>query len=99
MLNPVLRWTTSQELRRIAEDLEAAQSGLGTLPTGRGEFDLWLTDRYREESARVDAWGTRYTLLVRNDSFYVSSAGPDGRFGTEDDLAQGRGMAPRARAR
>ncbi len=93
------RWTTGQELELVAEDLEREQETRGTLPSGRGEFDPWLDRRYRQEPSRFDAWGSRYTLRVQGDSFYVSSAGPDGELGTPDDLIESRRLAPRARSR
>jgi len=95
-MHPFRAWVTNQELRQIVVDLERHEDTRGNLPMRRGEFDAWLESRYQQESSRVDSWGTRYGLEVVGDGFRVISAGPDGEFGTDDDLVQeGR----RARAR
>jgi len=99
LLTPVRLWTTGQELERVAEDVEIEQESRGTLPSGRGEFGPWLDRRYRQEPSRFDAWGSRYTLGVQGDSFYVSSAGRAGELGASDDLIESRRLAPRARSR
>jgi hypothetical protein len=99
LLMPALRWTTQQELERIAEDLEIEQGSRGMIPSGRGEFDPWLDDRYRQEPSRFDAWGGRYALKVVGDSFRVISAGPDRLPDSEDDLVESRRLAPRPGSR
>jgi hypothetical protein len=88
LANPGYRWMTSQELNRIVEDLEFHQQSRGEIPIGvRGEFEAWLDSRYPQPRSRVDAWGTRYRAEFHGrDRFRVLSAGPDGVFGTEDDL-------------
>lgn len=94
-MNPAYRWMTAQELNQIVDDLELHQETRGDLPLARGAFDEWMDRRYQRESSRHDSWGTRYRLEVHGDSFRVVSAGPDGEFGTADDLwrqgARGRG--------
>lgn len=87
LANPAFRWMTTQQLNRIVEDLDVHQQSRG-LPVGRGEFDLWLDRRYPQERSRMDAWGTRYRLEVRGETYRVISAGPDGEFGTEDDIVR-----------
>lgn len=88
LANPGFRWMTNQELARIAEDLELHQQSRGEIPIGgRGEFDAWLNSRFPQARSRQDAWGTRYRAEFWGmDRFRVISAGPDGEFGTEDDL-------------
>lgn len=88
LANPGFRWMTNQELTQIAEDLELHQQSRGEIPIGRrGEFDAWLDSRYPQARSRHDAWGTRYRGEFQGmDRFRVVSAGPDGVFGTEDDL-------------
>ncbi len=102
LANPGYRWITNQELGRIVEDLETHQQSRGELPIGnRGEFDAWLASRYPQERSRQDAWGTRYRAeLSGRDGFRVISAGPDGEFGTDDDLwREGARTAPGPRPR
>ena len=38
------------------------------------------------EGALVDPWDTDYKLETKGKRFVVISAGPDGQFGTEDDI-------------
>ena len=38
------------------------------------------------EGALVDPWDTDYKIEVKGKRFVVISAGPDGEFGTEDDV-------------
>jgi hypothetical protein len=84
--NPAYRWMSHQQMNQIVVDLEVRVQSGESLPTARGEFDAWLNDRYPQQRSREDAWGTRYQLRVQGDRFQVLSAGPDGVFGTEDDL-------------
>jgi len=86
LANPALRWMTNQELRQIVDDLEVVQGSGQQLPARAEEFDAWLNRRYPQESSRMDAWGTRYRLTLSATHFRVISAGPDGVFGTEDDI-------------
>lgn len=39
-----------------------------------------------KEDYRSDPWGNDYKLEVNGNKVVISSAGPDGSFGTEDDL-------------
>ncbi len=39
----------------------------------------------------IDPWGNKYVMSVPSDSrgsFYIVSAGPDGKMGTEDDIVE-----------
>ena len=38
------------------------------------------------EGALMDPWDTEYKLEVKGKKFVVISAGPDGQFGSEDDI-------------
>jgi hypothetical protein len=96
--NPFRAWVTRNEMAQIVTDLERHEDTRGNLPMARGQFDRWLDDRYQQESSRVDAWGTRYAMEVRGDVIRVLSAGPDGAFGTDDDLVK-EGLRARARRR
>ncbi len=87
---PAYRWMTAQELKQIAIDFEIYLGGRGFEPIGRGEFDVWLDDRYPQARSRVDSWDTRYTVEVTRSGFTVRSAGPDRTPDTPDDiLAEG----------
>jgi hypothetical protein len=95
LANPAYRWMSHQEMNQIVEDLEIHLQTGGSLPLARGEFDSWMNRRYPQERSRMDAWGVRYQLQVRGDRFQVISAGPDGAFGTEDDLIREGSRNPR----
>lgn len=87
-LNPWHRWMTHQQLDQIVDDLRTMDASQGRLPTGRGEFEAWLANRYPQESSRVDGWGTPYQLEVVGSMIRVISAGSDREFGTEEDLVR-----------
>ncbi|MEX2531718.1 MAG: hypothetical protein WD960_13200 [Gemmatimonadota bacterium] len=86
LMNPALTWMTVQELNQIVVDLEFEEEARGRLPLGRGEFDQWMDQRYPQAGSREDSWGTRYRLELVPEGFAARSAGPDGEFGTEDDI-------------
>ena len=49
--------------------------------------DVEIADKHLVDI--VDPWGNEYGAFVRHDgTFVVVSAGPDGDFGTDDDLHQ-----------
>ena len=86
LMNPALTWVTVQEMNQIVDDLQFHEETRGPLPLARGEFDQWMDQRYPQPRSREDTWGTRYRLELTPEGFAVVSAGPDGEFGTEDDI-------------
>jgi len=96
LANPAYRWMSHQQMSQIVDDLEIVVNTGARLPTARGEFDGWLDRRYRQPRSREDAWGTRYQLRVRGNTFEVLSAGPDRVFGTDDDLVRSGSLVPTA---
>jgi len=102
LAHPVRRWMTEQELARVVKDLEAVQGSQREFPIGRrGDFEVWVAQRYPQQSSRQDEWGTPYRAdFVDVDRFRVTSAGPDRVFGTEDDLwREGTRRASASRSR
>ena len=85
-MKPALTWVTVQQLNQIVDDLQFEEETRGRLPLGRGEFDQWMDRRYPQARSREDSWGTRYRLELAPEGLAVVSAGPDGQFGTEDDI-------------
>jgi hypothetical protein len=80
---------TRQLCDRIAEAIRGYQEANGTLPVFKdyiGLSDL-LSPRYLTPLIRLDAWN-RSLGAERTDSnsIVIRSAGPDGRFGTKDDI-------------
>jgi hypothetical protein len=41
---------------------------------------------YIEEESIIDAWGTSIRYTSTGTNMYFTSAGPDGKFGTQDDI-------------
>ena len=79
--------TSDDAARRVLAAAEAWQSekteGCPTL-SALGESG------YLPAEARTDdAWGTRFRIACSGTSASVRSAGPDGRFGTKDDVVVG----------
>jgi len=97
LTNPALRWMTNQELRQIVDDLDVVQGSGQTFPSRPEQFDAWMDRRYPQEGSRMDAWGNRYRLNVTATHFRVISAGPDGIFGTEDDVFREAPRSPGGR--
>jgi hypothetical protein len=80
---------TKQMLERIAEAIEKYRKATGTLPTFKDYVDLsdQLSPRYLTPLIRLDSW--RRPLEAERtaaDAILLQSAGPDGEFGTSDDI-------------
>ncbi len=86
VLDRVFTWATNDEMERIARDLTRHEEVQSEFPSSEEEFQTWMAERYQSEDAATDSWGTRYLLRRSGASFEVISAGPDEKFGTEDDL-------------
>lgn len=85
-LNPAYAWMTRGEMDQMISDLELVDRTSTGIPAGRGEFEPWLERRYPQEASRLDGWGTMYRLEASRTNFVLISAGPDGEFGTADDI-------------
>ena len=48
-----------------------------------------VRDKELEEGHLTDPWGTPFMISCRADDITVTSAGPDGRFGSSDDVVSG----------
>lgn len=86
VLNPVLRWSTRGEMRRIVRDLEAQSQTGRNFPLDQEAFVDWMGDNYQGVTSTMDPWGTVYSLRLRSRSFSVVSPGPDGELDTGDDV-------------
>ena len=74
--------------RRVLGAVEAWQS---ENPSGCPSLSVLVESGYLGEEVRVDdPWGTRFRIMCSGTSTSVRSAGPDGRFGTADDVSIGR---------
>ena len=83
-LRPMLTWNAQREMEEIIRGLQQMENVERRLPT-RGEWVKWLNDRYAGDASR-DPWGNVYGWEVKDDSFAVSSNGPDREMKTDDDL-------------
>ena len=60
----------------------------GKLPDSLEELTQGTDDNpgILDEAALNDAWGTPFNYSKRGKTFTITSAGPDGEMGTEDDI-------------
>ena len=73
--------------RRVLAAVEAWQS---EKPEGCPTLTGLADSGYLQSDARTDdAWGTRFRIVCVGTAATVRSAGPDGRFGTQDDVVIG----------
>jgi hypothetical protein len=88
-LSPVTNWYKG--IRAEAELEKAARLMVGQRNQGMrlpeparvGEF----LNRHEIATDGLDPWGTPYLMVQEADSVALVSAGPDGRYDTDDDLA------------
>jgi hypothetical protein len=52
-------------------------------------IDDLVAEKYLPRTDAQDPWGTRIVISCSADGWTASSAGPDKRFGTADDIARG----------
>jgi len=79
---------TTAELRTLATALEAYRRDNGTYveaETGAQLIDS-LGSRYLVEIIRLDAWSRELGYKGTSGGYRLSSAGPDGKAGTDDDI-------------
>jgi hypothetical protein len=74
-------------VRAAADIRDAAEEWRRGHPDGCPTLSVLLHDRELSRDAITeDPWGTRFRLRCNESAISVSSAGKDGRFGTEDDV-------------
>jgi len=79
---------TTADMRAIATALEAFHREHGSYVkagTGRELMDA-LAPRYVDRLVRLDAWSREFEYEGGAAGYKLSSAGPDGKFGTADDI-------------
>jgi hypothetical protein len=86
-----LRWLeTHRRLLQLAQGLLSYRSAMNAFPPKSDIVTLTdlLMPRYMPQLVRTDAWGREllYEPLSRGARFKLTSAGPDGKFTTADDL-------------
>jgi|SRR5690606_6834388 len=85
VLNPVFRWSAKNELRRIAIDLRERAASFRPLPDP-AHFEAYLRRQTHSGRDGRDPWGVPYRFVLTRDSIILSSAGPDMKHGTADDV-------------
>ncbi|HEX6908739.1 MAG TPA: hypothetical protein VF142_00010 [Longimicrobium sp.] len=83
-LNPIYEWEAKNRVNSIYRVLERARAEGTPLPRPR-DFQRFLTEREGADAA-LDPWGQPFFLVRERRSFRVSSAGPDRRANTADDI-------------
>ena len=79
---------TTAELRTLATALEAYRRESGSYvqaDTGSALMDH-LAPRYLNSIIRIDPWSHEYAYKGTSASYQLSSLGPDGKPGTDDDI-------------
>lgn len=86
VINPVLRWSTTNEMERIVGDLENEAQTRSWIPEPGEEFQDWMARNYQGEDSRLDSWDRPYVLDIGRREFRLLSLGPDGERATADDI-------------
>jgi hypothetical protein len=79
---------TAADMRTLAAALEAyrrERGGYVTVKTGAGLLDQ-LAPRYAKSIIMLDAWSNEFEYDGTSSSYRLSSKGPDGKSGTDDDI-------------
>lgn len=92
----VLIGVTERQVEELADLAVEYYRDRGIAPTGYA--DLSSSDRLETATGR-DQWGSAFVFDVLSGSdgtrsISVRSAGPDGEFGTDDDIASERALVP-----
>ncbi len=76
---------TKTEIAEMSERVENWNDKLGTYPTDMNEL---IGNSPIRQEWKNDAWDRAYTytIMENGNGFLITSAGPDGQFGTEDDI-------------
>lgn len=84
-------WEVALEFRRMESALETWETDNGRTLSPRMGLETLVEEGYLNTSDIRDPWGKTYRYRVSLDGqggfyFHLSSAGPDGIHGTDDDL-------------
>lgn len=76
---------TKKEIAEMTERMEKWNEKFGTYPT---ELKELIGNSPMRQNWQKDAWNREYqlTIVENGKRFLIISAGPDGKFGTEDDI-------------
>jgi general secretion pathway protein G len=76
---------TKKEITEMSERMENWNENLGQYPTDLNEL---IGNSPLRQDWKKDAWNREYefTIMENGKGFLITSAGSDGKFGTEDDI-------------
>ena len=85
--------TTTAQAVEIKTAIRSFELALGRLPKHLEELVAtggpeWPGPFLEDETVPKDAWNIEFRFGVKNKRLRVSSAGPDGRFETDDDIVK-----------
>lgn len=92
------------EMAMLVQEFEKYRGDRGGYPGAFSDFFDWYDDRYAgipydltdsqgtgNSRVPVDPWGNAYRILAPNPLIrIIESRGPDGRWGTDDDMRSGQ---------
>lgn len=81
---PPVRKAFRLSLEQAAGEIRQAARDRGEVPQGEGLTVLWAAGV--RSVPQFDPWGGEVKYAGEGSRFTLSSAGPDGRWGTDDDL-------------
>ena len=90
-----------EKARRTTALLQQLSDGLAAYQKERGQFAVadeiaalldFLSPRYLSVAPRFDLWGKEFEYKGSTTGYRLSSAGPDGKKGTKDDLVVENGI-------
>ncbi|MGH9801929.1 MAG: type II secretion system protein GspG, partial [Blastocatellia bacterium] len=90
-----------EKARRTTALLQKIADGLAAYQKERGQFAVtdeiaelldYLSPRYLSAPPRFDLWGKQFEYRGSASAYMLSSAGPDGKNGTKDDLVIENGI-------
>ena len=93
---PVIRWSTKQEMAQVGTNVLEHEQKTSQFPAGSAWL-VWLNGRYMHDDMWTDPWGSVYRLRVWPDSIAIVSNGLDHTQNTADDfqvVLQREGMRP-----
>ena len=81
----ILPKKTEKEISEMSAKMESWNENLGKYPT---ELNELIGNSPIRQSWEKDAWNRpyKYTITENGKGFLITSAGSDGKFGTEDDI-------------
>lgn len=92
---------TREKARRTTALMMRLADGLAAYQKERGQFAAtdeiaalldFLSPRYLSAAPRFDLWGKEFDYKGSNSNYRLSSAGPDGKKGSKDDLVIENGI-------